>query len=80
MDQLDKAGLGEIEQVQELEPVYQNPVLIVKAGKPGPIWPPSSDAESSLRVGKESLDMVSYENEKTNNASVYLHHPVHSLP
>ena len=39
-EQMDKAGMGEIEMVQELKPVYQNPVLVVKVGKPGPIWTP----------------------------------------
>ena len=39
-EQMGKAGIGEIDLVQELEPVYQNPVLVVKVGKPGPIWTP----------------------------------------
>jgi len=39
-EQMGKAGIGEIDLVQELEPVYQNPVLVVKVGKPGPIWMP----------------------------------------
>jgi len=39
-EQMDKAGLGEIDLVQEFEPVYQNPVLVIKVGKPGPIWTP----------------------------------------
>lgn len=39
-EQMDKAGIGEFELAQELEPVYQNPVLVVKVGKPGPIWTP----------------------------------------
>jgi len=37
-EQMDKAGLGEVDLVQELEPASQNPVLVVKVGKPGPIW------------------------------------------
>jgi len=40
MEQMNKAGIGEIELVQELEPMYQNPVLVVKVRKPGPIWTP----------------------------------------
>ncbi len=40
MEKMNEAGLGEIELVQELEPAYQNPILIVKVGKPGPIWTP----------------------------------------
>jgi hypothetical protein len=39
-EKMNEAGLGEIAVVQELEPVYQNPVLVVKVGKPGPIWTP----------------------------------------
>ena len=39
-EKMNEAGLGEIALVQELEPVYQNPVLVVKVGKPGPIWTP----------------------------------------
>jgi hypothetical protein len=39
-EKMNQAGLGEIELLQELQPVYQNPVLIVKVGKPGPIWTP----------------------------------------
>lgn len=54
MEQMDKAGMEEIELEKELEPIYQNPVLIVEAGKPGPIWTLSFDAESSLQVGKEN--------------------------
>jgi len=38
--QMDNIGMGEIELVKELEAVYQNPVLIVKVGKSGPIWTP----------------------------------------
>jgi len=40
MEQLDKAGLGEIELAQEFEPIYPNPVLVIKVGKPSPIWTP----------------------------------------
>jgi hypothetical protein len=39
-EQMDKAGIGESDLAQKLEPVYQNPVLVVKVGKPGPIWTP----------------------------------------
>jgi len=64
--QLGKAGIGEIEQVQDLEPVYQNPVLVVIVGKPGPIWTPffaksqfsvhagyASDGDSTFMEGVE---------------------------
>lgn len=39
-EQMDKAGIGESDLVQKLKPVYQNPILVVKVGKPGPIWTP----------------------------------------
>jgi len=39
-EQMNKAGMGEINLVQELKPVYQNPVLVIKVGKPDPTWTP----------------------------------------
>lgn len=39
-EKMEEAGLPEIELVQKLEPAYPNPVLIVKVGRPGPIWTP----------------------------------------
>lgn len=39
-EKLGEAGIGEIELLRELGPVYQNPVLVVKVGSPGPIWTP----------------------------------------
>jgi len=39
-EQMGKAGIGESDLVKKLEPVYQNPVLVVKVGKPSPIWTP----------------------------------------
>lgn len=39
-EQMDNAGMGEIELVQELDPVYQNPALVVKVGNPSPVWTP----------------------------------------
>ena len=33
-------GIAQIELAQGLEPVYQNPVLVVKVGRPGPVWTP----------------------------------------
>jgi len=66
MEQMGKARMGEIDLVQELEPVYQNPVLVVKVGKPGPIWTPffamsqfsvhagyASDGDSTFMEGVE---------------------------
>jgi len=65
-EQMGKAGIGEIDLVQGLEPVYQNPVLVVKVGKPGPIWTPffaiskffvhagyASDGDSTFMEGVE---------------------------
>ena len=40
MKQMDEAGIGEIELVQELEPGHQNPFLVVKVLRPNPIWTP----------------------------------------
>ena len=40
MEQMDETGMGEIEVVQELEPGYQSPVLVVKVLSPNPIWTP----------------------------------------
>lgn len=39
-EEMDNAGMGEIEFLQELEPGYKHPVLIVKVGNPSPIWTP----------------------------------------
>jgi hypothetical protein len=39
-EKMNEAGIGEVGLVQELEPPYQSPVLVVKVGKPGPIWTP----------------------------------------
>jgi len=39
-EQIDKAGMGQIELAGELEPAPQNPALVVKVGKPGSIWTP----------------------------------------
>ncbi len=39
-DQMEKAGMGKIELVQELKQTFPNPVLVVKVGQPGPTWTP----------------------------------------
>ncbi len=39
-EQLERAGMGEIELAQELKQTFPNPVLVVKVGQPGPIWTP----------------------------------------
>jgi hypothetical protein len=65
-EQMDKAGIGETDLVQGLESIYQNPVLVVKVGEPGPIWTPffavsqfsvhagyASDGDSTFMEGVE---------------------------
>jgi hypothetical protein len=65
--QLGEAGIGEIELVDELAPVYPNPVLVVKLVKPGAIWTPffatsqfsvhagyASDGDSTFMQGVEA--------------------------
>ena len=39
-EQIDTAGIGQIEIEQELEPKYPHPALVVKVDRPGPIWTP----------------------------------------
>ena len=54
-DKMDNAGLGKIELVQELKPTYQNPVLIVKVGRLGPIWMPFfATSQVSVHAGYAS--------------------------
>lgn len=54
-EKMDEAGLGEIELVRELESVYQNPVLVVKVGRPGPIWTPFfAMSQASIHAGYAS--------------------------
>jgi hypothetical protein len=38
--EMKDAGLGDIEWVQQIESKYENPVLIIKVGKPGLLWTP----------------------------------------
>ena len=65
-EQIDKAGMGQIELAGELEPAPQNPALVVKVGKPGSIWTPffamsqfsvhagyASDGDSTFMEGVE---------------------------
>jgi hypothetical protein len=39
-EKMNEAGIGDVELVQGLEPANRRPVLVVKVGKPGPIWTP----------------------------------------
>ncbi|HSM71246.1 MAG TPA: hypothetical protein VK851_06855 [Anaerolineales bacterium] len=65
-EQIGKAGIGESDVVQELESVYQHPVLVVKVSEPDPIWTPffamsqfsihaayGSDGDSTFMEGVE---------------------------
>ena len=38
--EMNNAGIGEIETMQDILPKYQSPVLVVKVGKPGLLWTP----------------------------------------
>lgn len=40
IEQIDTAGMGQIEIEEQLESKYPHPVLVVKVDKPGPIWTP----------------------------------------
>lgn len=54
-EKIDKTGMGKIELVQELEPAYQNPVLVVKLVRPGLIWTPFfSMSQFSIHAGYSS--------------------------
>jgi len=51
-EQIDKAGMGQIEVEQELESKYPNPVLVVKVDRPGPIWTPFfATSQFSIHAG-----------------------------
>jgi len=39
-EKIDRAGMGEFELVKERDPIFPNPVLVVKVGNPGPLWTP----------------------------------------
>ncbi|MGE5223622.1 MAG: hypothetical protein ACM3PY_14385 [Omnitrophica WOR_2 bacterium] len=39
-EKMNYAGMGDIEAVQGLKPVYPNPVLVVKVSEPGLLWTP----------------------------------------
>ena len=53
--ELRNAGIGDIELVKGLEPVYQNPVLIVQVGEPGLIWTPIfATGQFTVQVGYAS--------------------------
>jgi len=39
-EKMNDVGMGQMEWEQELEPKYPNPVLVVKVGRPSPLWTP----------------------------------------
>lgn len=62
-EKMDKAGMGEIEVVvvPELERVYQDPVLVVRVGKPRPIWTPFfAMSQFSIHAGYASNGDASF--------------------
>jgi hypothetical protein len=53
--EIQNSGLVEIEFAHELEPAYQNPVLIVQLGKPGLFWTPFfGNSQFSIQGGYAS--------------------------
>jgi hypothetical protein len=64
--EMHKAGMGEIELVQDPEPVYQNPVLVVKVGRPGLIWTPFfATSRFSIQAGYASNGDAAFMGETT---------------
>ncbi len=53
--EMRQAGIGDIELVQGLEPVYPNPVLVVKVGRAGMFWTPFyATSQLSVQAGYSS--------------------------
>ncbi len=53
--EMRQAGIGDIELVQGLEPVYPNPVLVVKVGQTGMLWTPFyATSQLSVQAGYSS--------------------------
>jgi len=78
-EKMDKVGMGEIELVQELEPAYQNPVLVVKVGRPSLIWTPFfAMSQFSIHAGYASNGDSTYVDvvEKTHTT---IGNPDHSI-
>ena len=77
-EKMDKAGIGELELEQELEPAYPNPVLVVKVGRPSLIWTPFfAMSQFSIHAGYASngdatfieVNLASMEETRTTIAS-----------
>ena len=88
-EKIAEARIGEIELVQELEPVYGNPVLVVKVGQPGPIWTPflamsklpihagyASDGDPTFM---EAIEKTHTSTAKGNAANMYAEYEVKDL-
>jgi hypothetical protein len=54
--EMNEAGIADLELVQGIEPTYQSPVLIVKAGKPGLLWTPFfATSQFTIQAGYSSV-------------------------
>lgn len=53
--EMKDAGITDIEWVQQIEPKYESPVLIVKVGKPGLLWTPFfATSRFTIQIGYSS--------------------------
>ncbi len=60
-EKMNKAGMGQIELVQERKPAYPNPILVVKVGRPGLIWTPFfAMSQFSIHAGFTSYGDATY--------------------
>jgi len=54
--QMNNARIGDIEPVQGIEPGYQNPVLVIKVGRPVLFWTPFfASSRFTVQVGYSSI-------------------------
>lgn len=54
--EMNNAGIGDIEPVQGIEPGYQNPVLVIKVGRPVLFWTPFfASSRFTVQVGYSSI-------------------------
>jgi hypothetical protein len=95
MEQMDNALMGTVELVQELEPAYQNPVLLVKVGRPGIVWTPffamsqvsihagytSNGDATFLEVNLDSMEdaRTTVANENSSTLNLYAKYQVYDL-
>lgn len=63
--EMNNAGIGEMETVQEIVPRYQSPVLVVKVGKPDMFWTPFfATGRFTAKVGYSSVGDTTFMGEK----------------